>query len=373
VKLPVTVLGGYLGVGKTTLLNHLLRQAGGRRLAVLVNDFGDINIDAGLIESREGNVLELAGGCVCCSFGSDLVGALLALPQRKPAPDHVVIETSGVALPGSVARTVGLVSELTLDAVIVVVDADTVRERAADRYVGDTVSAQLAQADLVVVNTLDLVDADTLADLGRWLQIRAEDAPIVHAEHGVVPLALILGGALSNQDALHDSARNERGRAPDSPLRPLASGRLFPAQLDAGPNPDGLDGLDGPGGPDGANSRGSPGAPEGLAGSTRLRSVVDSAALRFESISIEVSGAIDLERLARELTDPTLGVLRAKGLMCDREGRSKSLQLVGTRTALSNSRHADPTRNRLVCIGLRGRLDREAIAARLEGSRVRHP
>src|SRR5690606_31404360 len=117
-NIPVTVLGGYLGVGKTTLLNHLLRENDGRRLAVLVNDFGDIDIDAELIESREGSVLSLAGGCICCSVGSDLVGALLDLPRQANAPDQILIETSGVALPGAVAQTVGLVASLALDAVI---------------------------------------------------------------------------------------------------------------------------------------------------------------------------------------------------------------------------------------------------------------
>ena len=102
--LSTIVLGGYLGAGKTTLLNHLLRHAQGRRIAVMVNDFGDIGIDADLIESTDGEVMNLSGGCICCSVGSDLVAALMALPQRVPPPDLVLIETSGVALPGSVAR-----------------------------------------------------------------------------------------------------------------------------------------------------------------------------------------------------------------------------------------------------------------------------
>ena len=104
-RLPVTVIGGYLGAGKTTLVNHLLRHAGGRRIAVLVNDFGALPIDADLIEARDGDLLAIAGGCVCCSYGSDLMDALAALLERSPRPDHLVIETSGVALPGSVARS----------------------------------------------------------------------------------------------------------------------------------------------------------------------------------------------------------------------------------------------------------------------------
>ena len=109
-RVPVTVVGGYLGAGKTTLVNHLLRNAGGRRLAILVNDFGSLPIDADLIEAEEDDLISIAGGCVCCSFGSDLMGALMKLAARTPAPDHLLIETSGVALPGSVARSVALLA-----------------------------------------------------------------------------------------------------------------------------------------------------------------------------------------------------------------------------------------------------------------------
>jgi G3E family GTPase len=107
--IPVTIVGGYLGAGKTTLVNHLLRHSQGRRIAVLVNDFGELAIDAELIEARDGDMLQLAGGCVCCSFGSDLLAALLRLRDMQPAPRHILIETSGVALPGAVARTLTLV------------------------------------------------------------------------------------------------------------------------------------------------------------------------------------------------------------------------------------------------------------------------
>ncbi|MBL8673866.1 MAG: GTP-binding protein, partial [Rhodospirillales bacterium] len=92
--LPVTVIGGYLGAGKTTLVNHLLRHAGGRRIAVMVNDFGALAVDADLIEAERGDVLDIAGGCVCCSYGSDLMAALMELPRRRPDLDHVALEAS---------------------------------------------------------------------------------------------------------------------------------------------------------------------------------------------------------------------------------------------------------------------------------------
>jgi hypothetical protein len=93
VVIPTLILGGYLGAGKTTLVNHLLRHANGRRIAVMVNDFGELTIDADLIEGADGKVLALAGGCVCCSFGSDLVGALQDVSRRDPPPDLILIET----------------------------------------------------------------------------------------------------------------------------------------------------------------------------------------------------------------------------------------------------------------------------------------
>ena len=98
--LPVTVVGGYLGSGKTTLINNLLNSADGHRYAVLVNDFGELSIDAQLIEKQDGNVISLSGGCICCSYGNDLTSALLEL--KTDTIDQVVIEASGVALPGSI-------------------------------------------------------------------------------------------------------------------------------------------------------------------------------------------------------------------------------------------------------------------------------
>jgi G3E family GTPase len=165
---PAILIGGYLGAGKTTLVNHLLRHAGGRRLAVLVNDFGEVSIDADLIVGAADGVLSLAGGCVCCSFGSDLVGTLAEVLRREPAPDTVLIETSGVGIPSAVARAARLVPGLRLEATVVVADAPTVQARAADRYVGDTVRQQLDDADLLLLNQTDRVDAATLARLQAW-------------------------------------------------------------------------------------------------------------------------------------------------------------------------------------------------------------
>ena len=122
--LPVTVVGGYLGAGKTTLVNSLLRQADGRRLAVMVNEFGALPIDASLVEAADDRIVSLTGGCVCCSYGEDLVSSLVMLAALEPRPDHVLLEASGVAFPGAIAGTVGLLQDFALDGAVVLADAE---------------------------------------------------------------------------------------------------------------------------------------------------------------------------------------------------------------------------------------------------------
>ena len=192
-RTPVTVVGGYLGAGKTTLVNHLLRNANGLRLAVLVNDFGTLPIDADLIEAQSGNLISIAGGCICCSFGSDLMGALMELAQMAPPPDHVLLETSGVAMPGVVARSAALLPAFSIDSVVVLADAETVRARAADRYMGDTITRQLNEADLVILNKADLVDTTELDALRQWMVQLALRAALVEAVRATVPTAVLFG------------------------------------------------------------------------------------------------------------------------------------------------------------------------------------
>ena len=193
--LPVTVIGGYLGAGKTTLVNHLLRHPEGRRLAVLVNEFGDLPIDADLIERRDEDMIAIAGGCVCCSYGSDLIEALERLLTLDPRPDHLLIEASGVALPGGIASSLTLLMGYRLDAVLVLADAETIRARAADRYLGDTIARQLADADLVLLNKADLVSSDYLAETWEWLAGASPRARIVTATKAAPPADLVLGVA----------------------------------------------------------------------------------------------------------------------------------------------------------------------------------
>ncbi len=284
--IPVTVVGGYLGAGKTTLVNHLLRHAAGRRIAVLVNDFGALPIDADLIEGGSGDTLAIAGGCVCCSFGSDLVAALRKIAARKPAPDHLLIEASGVALPAAIAATVTLVPGFANDGIVVLADAETVRERAADRYLGDTIERQLREAELVLLTKPDLVDDRVRVETHAWL---GQFASVIEAERGQVPIEVLLG----------------LGNAPSSGMA-------------------------------------RPHHPS------------------YESMAFEKLPPLDFDCLAAQLADPSLGVLRAKGILLDLSGTPRALQVVGRRSEISDA--PSGAAGRLVCIGLRGQLDRERLA-----------
>jgi G3E family GTPase len=188
--IPFTVIGGFLGAGKTTLLNRLLRGATGRRFAVLVNDFGALDIDGRLVADHGGDTIALANGCLCCTIGDSLVTTLLSLLERPERFDHIVVEASGVADPGRIADLAVLEPRLARDGVIVVVDAAHVRERAADRRVGDTVTRQLGAADLIVLNKVDL--AHDLAVLHGWLSTHSA-APVLEARHADMPLDLLFG------------------------------------------------------------------------------------------------------------------------------------------------------------------------------------
>ncbi|MEM7218445.1 MAG: GTP-binding protein [Pseudomonadota bacterium] len=192
--IPFTVLGGYLGAGKTTLLNRLLHALAPQqlRIGLLINDFGAINIDAGLIETRTDEQINLTNGCVCCGLADGFDAAIEGLLASDPPFDHLIVEASGVADVFTLAQY-GHAPGLRLDGILVVADAHNVRRQAADKYVANTVRRQLAAADLIVLNKLDLLqDAREREALTGWLLDLAPNAAIVPATRCDVPLALLL-------------------------------------------------------------------------------------------------------------------------------------------------------------------------------------
>ncbi|HEX2892055.1 CobW family GTP-binding protein [Vineibacter terrae] len=201
-RLPFTVIGGFLGAGKTTLLNRLLRGSGGRRFAVLVNDFGAVDIDSRLVTAHGGDTISLANGCICCSIGDSLVLALVRVLEKADRIDHVVVEASGVADPARIAELALIEPMLERDGVLVLADAASVQARAADRHVGDTVQRQLDGADLLILNKADLVDAAQLTQTAAWLQARHAGARVVPAVHAAVAIEALFGLASNGAPAV---------------------------------------------------------------------------------------------------------------------------------------------------------------------------
>lgn len=189
-RLPFFVIGGYLGAGKTSLLNRLLAGPHGLRIAVLVNDFGSVNIDAELIGDRDGATLSLANGCLCCSLQDGFAAAIGSILAQADRLDLLVIEASGVADPIRIAHY-GQMYGLPLRAIVIVVDAEQIRTQADNKYVGDTVVRQLAKADLIVLNKIDLVEEAGLQETEQWVRGHAPDAPLLRTTGGEVPIELL--------------------------------------------------------------------------------------------------------------------------------------------------------------------------------------
>ena len=190
--IPVTVIGGYLGAGKTTVINSLLAEPHGRRLAVLVNDFGALDVDARLIAARGANTVSLTNGCVCCSITDALGDGLDEVLALDPPPQQIVIETSGVADPGKIAVYGQGWPGVRLDTVVTVLDATSMAANAADRFVGSLIVRQLAAADLILLSKTDLLNDVTLAAAHRWLHAKIGTTPVVAMEHGRLPPPVLL-------------------------------------------------------------------------------------------------------------------------------------------------------------------------------------
>ena len=167
--LPFTVIGGYLGAGKTTLINSLLSDSTIGRLAIVVNDFGEINIDESLILSHDGDTISLTNGCICCSLTDGFAETLSQIKDRSNEVDRVIVEVSGVGEPRKIAQW-GHTPGYFLDGVVVLVDTSTVMERSEDSYVGETICSQIAAADLLLLSRCDLLEDQEIRRVEHWLK-----------------------------------------------------------------------------------------------------------------------------------------------------------------------------------------------------------
>ena len=235
-KIPITIITGFLGVGKTTLVHNMIKNANGKKIAVLVNEFGEIGIDGELIKAGCGddecNLIELANGCICCTVQEEFLPAMLNLIERKNEIDHIVIETSGLAMPKPLVRAVNwpdLKPHITIDAVITVVDAVGMitgelcdRERVQQQRLADDsldhetpieelFLDQLSCADLVLVSKTDLLDTEKLAEVKDFIVKKSRpNMKIIPVENGVIDNELLLGieagseNDLGNRHSIHE-------------------------------------------------------------------------------------------------------------------------------------------------------------------------
>jgi cobalamin biosynthesis protein CobW len=239
-KIPVTIVTGFLGSGKTTLIRHVLENAGGRRLALIINEFGDVGVDGAILKScgidscPEENIVELANGCLCCTVADDFIPAIEALLARVPQPEQIVIETSGLALPKPLVKAFdwpGIRTRVTVDGVIAVVDGAAVAagrfaddpvklaaQRAADSSIDhdnpleEVYEDQLLCADLVVLNKADLMTGEMTRRVSAEIQATVPRAvKIVETREGRIDPSILLGlGAaaeddLANRRSHHDA------------------------------------------------------------------------------------------------------------------------------------------------------------------------
>jgi cobalamin biosynthesis protein CobW len=255
-KVPATIVTGFLGAGKTTLVRHVMAQAAGRRIAIIVNEFGSLGIDGELLKScgipgcEEDNIVELANGCICCTVADDFLPTMTALLDRPEPPEHILIETSGLALPKPLIKAFnwpGIRSRVTVDGVVTVVDGPAVADgrfaddpaaveaqRAADdnldhdNPLAEVYEDQLGAADLVVLNKADLLDEAAVTKLRAEIMAHLpRQVKVVAAREGALEIAVLLGLGAAAEDDLaarpshHDGADDHEHDDFDSFVLPM--------------------------------------------------------------------------------------------------------------------------------------------------------
>ncbi|MFP4438833.1 MAG: CobW family GTP-binding protein [Chloroflexaceae bacterium] len=326
---PLTILTGFLGAGKTTLLNRILQADHGRRVAVLINDFGSINIDTRLVVNIEGETINLANGCICCTMREDLLIAAMRLISNPEPPEYLLIEASGVSDPWAVAETF-LLPDLRplfqLDGVITVVDAEQA-QRCHDY--ATLIVDQLAAADIVVLNKVDLVSAAELAGIKAWVRTIVPRARMLEAVHGNVPLQFILG-----------------------------TGRYrIPLELSAGSAPHGTP------------HSSADAQTDAHAGHSHAAHAHDHSA-EFSTWSYRADRPFGLKALRKVLRDLPMSIFRAKGILwvAESPGRRAVLQIVGNRVMLTIGATWDdtPPYSELVMIGTPGGIDAATLTRQFD-------